>query len=612
MDDRFRSMRFVALVVVVASCGDDPSLRVSVKHPTDPRIHDAIRRTTVTVYESDSMSCSDVEFGDLSEDELVALKVAEVETTDADSSGSFSGASRLDHKVIVARGLGIDDELIAAGCAELDDVDAGTAAIETVPAAVATISEAGDGMGGILITTTDPFSRALSDRRVSWRAYGPAGTSANEQRYTNIDDGIWQPKSPSCTRDGEVTVHPAPPALPAGFGVRLRVSWSATPIPLFTRFNKYATQTQSLGPDLAKAIVQRCAIRRSGTPLTTGLVCLNTRTNALDVGLVNGTLVTQSAATSAAVGVVSVPGPGDKLDVYAIDDLGNWTALFGATPVNTGTIPNPWCPGTCAPDEHPTPLDLQVVPSCGNTPGALLARVERGISTKTTEILVMPLRGGAAVPSMTDAPIANAGCLTELQLDGGSLVRQAIVFGDNEATMMPSKVFFPCEGAVDKRCEVPINTGAAFPPGEEPRLMISAFDATGTVLTSVVARPSEGVLRRDNLIVRTRQPAAAPPQQIVFGQFDADNDPDLFWYFIPPIGRNTTNIQVAYARTIDNTPLTALDRFDGVITEAHAIDLDNDMLDEIMVVVDTGGLTLHVVPMGIPITDATPVDPSCP
>jgi hypothetical protein len=608
MDDRVRSMRLVVLLVVVAACGDDPSLHISVKHPTEQRIHDAIRSTVVTVYESDSLTCSEVEFGDRSEDELFALKVAEVETHDGDSTGSLDGISRLDHKVIVARGRGIEGELITAGCVEIDDVESGPAVIETIPAATVTISEAGE-MGGILVTTTDPFSRALTKRRVSWRTYGPAGTSANEQQYTNVDDGVWEPKSPSCTRDGEVTVHPQPPSVPAGFAVRLRVSWSATKIPLFTRFNKYETLSQLFSPDPARAIVRRCALRKTASA-PASIVCLANRNNAIEIRLSGGGLVTQPASVSSAVAVVSVQN-GDQRDVYAIDDLGNWTALFGSTPVNTGTIPNPWCPGTCTADETPTPLDVLIVPACGSSPGGLLARVERGTTTPTSEVLISPLRGGPATLSATDGPLASAGCLTELQADGSSLIRQAVVFGELETPPMPSFVTFPCSGAPTMRCTIPINDGAAFVPGDEPRMMISAFDATGTVLSSVVARPNES-MTRDNLIERTRQPAAAPPQEIVFGQFDTDTELDAFWYFAPPFGRNSTNIQVAYAREVDNVPLTALDRFDGIITEAYAANLDNDERDEILAVVSGNLPSLHVLPMGSTIADQTPADPPCP
>ena len=608
MDDRFRSMRRVVLLAVVAACGDDPSLRISVKHPTDQRIHDAIRRTVVTVYESASLSCSEVEFGDRTGDELFALKVAEVETTDSDSTGSFEGVSRLDHKVIVARGFGIEGELIAAGCVEIDDVESGPALIETIAAATVTLGDAGD-MGGLLVTTTDPFSRALTGRRVSWRTFGPAGTSANEQQYTNVDDGIWEPKSPSCTRNGEIIIHPQPPSLPAGFAVRMRVSWAANEIPLFTRFNKYETLNQIFAADLPRAIVQRCALRKTASAPAT-LVCLASRSIALDIRLAGGGLVTQPTAVSSAVAVVSVPS-GDERDVYAIDDLGNWTALFGSTPVNPGS-PNPWCPGTCTADEVPTPIDILVVPACGSMPGGLVARVERGTTTPMTEVLISPLRGGPATLSATDAPLANAGCITELTSDGSSMIRQAVVFSENEVTMAPSFVTFPCEGSPTQRCTIPVNDGAGFPPGDEPRMMISTFDATGTVLSSVVARPNEA-MTRDNLIERARQPAAAPPQAIVYGQFDTDDDLDAFWFFAPPFGRNSTSIQVAYAREVDNVPLTALDRFDGVITEAYVANLDSDVREEIMVV--TSGATLpslHVIPMGTPVADQTPADPPCP
>ena len=605
MDDRVRSMRRVALLVVVAACGDDPSLQVSVKHPTEQRIHDAIRSTVVTVYESASLTCSEVEFGDRTDEELFALKISEVVITDADSSGTFDGISRLDHKVIVARGRGIEDELITAGCAEIDDVESGPALIETEVAAIATVSDAGE-MGGILVTATDPFSRALVKRRVSWRTYGPAGTSANEQQYTNVGDGVWEPKQPSCTRDGEIVVHPQPPSVPAGYAVRLRVSWAATELPLFTRFNDYTTLSQvfSADPD----IVRRCALRKTSSA-PASIVCLANRTTALDIRLSGGGLVTQPATVSDAVAVVSVAN-GDQRDVYALDDLGNWTALFGSTPVNTGTIPNPWCPGACLPDKVPTPIDVLVVPACGNMPGGLLARVERGTSTRTTEVLLSALRGGAATQAANDGPLANAGCITELLQDGGAVIRQAVVFG--ELDVAPSFVTFPCTGSPTMRCQVPVNDGAAFPPGDEPRMMISAFDATGTVLSSVVARPNEG-MTRDNLIERTRQPAAAPPQEIVFGQFDTDSDLDAFWYFPPPFGRSATSIQVAYGREVDNVPLTALDRFEGVITEAYAANLDNDDRDEIIAVVTRANIpAVHVLPMASTVPDQSPADAPCP
>ena len=81
--------------------------------------------------------------------------------------------------------------------------------------------------------------------------------------------------------------------------------------------------------------------------------------------------------------------------------------------------------------------------------------------------------------------------------------------------------------------------------------MGATFDATGSTLNQWVMI-SDGA--KERLVVRSRQVAASPPRQIVTGNFDTDQVPDLLWSFGT---RTDADIQLAYARTAEGAPLTA-------------------------------------------------------
>src|SRR5207249_3631345 len=74
-----RSTRWGAVLIAVA-CSSDPTLHVTVDHAGV-----AVASTTVTVYESETLTCIDVAYGFLTVDQLAALAVAE-ETIDAQAT----------------------------------------------------------------------------------------------------------------------------------------------------------------------------------------------------------------------------------------------------------------------------------------------------------------------------------------------------------------------------------------------------------------------------------------------------------------------------------------------------------------------------------------------
>lgn len=592
-------MRLCVAVLLIGACGSDPSLRVEVAHGVDPQLASVIDTTSITIYEG-ALRCQDVELGDIHGAELEAFAVTSVVTDTDTPTGSFEGVSRLDHKVVVARGLSSETgRLLAAGCAEIDEiVDGSTLQITTVPAATVSLGDAEDTMRGLLVTATDPRSLPIDGRPVTWRLYGPAGTMADPERYENIEDGVWEPQSPSCTSDGIAIVHPVPPEVPAGYAVQARVSWAAERPPLFTLFTQLDVESSS--PLHANAL-QTCAIKRTAT--TASVICLESATALAEYKLAGSTLSRQALpAIEAAVALVAVPD--DTMQrVYAITREGKWIPVGGAPAANPQQL---WCN-----DPVCTTFDVQMVPACGNSPSVIVAHV--GTLASST-FVTMPARGGPVSQYRTrGSSILNAGCLTELQADGSSQIRQAVAL--ETIPLSPGgptavRVFFDCAGSPTGCDQLLAGEGVGFVGGPEPRMIVSGFDATGAVLSTVVVRPDgRGGAA---FVERARQDAAAPPQQIVTAQLDADDDVDLLWHFAA--GR-TSNIQVAYAREVDGSPLTALFPTGATVVDLLAADLNMDGFDDAMFVIDlpNAGRFLAVIPIGRPYTaEATPTDAPCP
>lgn len=592
-------MRLCAAALLIGACGSDPSLRVAVEHGVDPELAALIDTTSITIYEG-ALRCRDVELGDVHGEELEAFAVTSVVTDSATSSGSFEGISRLDHKVVVARGRSSQtNRLLSAGCAEIDEiVDGSSLSITTVPAATVSLGDAEDGMRGLLVTATDPRSLPIDGRAVSWRLYGPAGTMADPARYENLEDGVWEPKAPSCTSDGVAIVHPVPPQVPAGYAVQARVSWAAERPPLFTLFTPI--DVESTGALHAGAL-QTCAVKRTAT--TASVICLESATALAEYTLTGSTLSRQALpAIEAAVAVVAVPEEAAQR-VYAITREGKWIPVGGAPAANPQQL---WCA-----DPICTTFDVQMVPACGDSPSVIIAHVG---TLASSSFVTMPVKGGPVSTYRTrGSSILNAGCLTELQADGSSKLRQAIALETSPITpggATAVRVFFDCAGSAAGCDQLLAGEGVGFVSGPESRMIVSGFDATGAILSTVVVRPDgRGGAA---FVERARQDAAAPPQQIVTAQLDADDETDLLWHFAA--GR-TSNIQIAYAREVEGAPLTALFPTGATVSELLAADLNADGFDEAMFVVDlpAGGRFLAVIPIGRPYAaQATPSDAPCP
>jgi hypothetical protein len=602
--DTIRSMRSCALVVLLAACSTDPNLSVTVVHPVGL----SVASTTVTVYESATLHCEDIEFARLEAAGLVALATSEADLDAIGSVGSLSGISRTNNKVIVARGFDTNSVLVSAGCVEKGEVIGDdSVTVTTVIAAIVSIKPPGDNVTvDTVVTLTDASGAALPDQRpVTWTVYGPAGsTAANPSNVTAISDGTWEPALPSCAGPMPLRLHPNPPSTLGGYAVQMRVAWAVEQPPTYTSLAATAFGQTISGITLSTTARRACAIHVKGAAHT--LVCLDNTDLAHEYAIT----VTDGMATATQIGaavnalptppgaqhpiaMVAVAASGTDRDVYAVSDKGILVPLFNAAPADTNGV----CLIACV-------ADALYVPACGTIGAKILLASNLGKTIHQID----PHGGNPTtfdLPAGNEVRLDNAGCVTSLQSSGAPALGQlATVQGGTTALELATSGTYlvNCSGATCAVVDVGLTRGASvgFTGGTEPRIVVTSVDASGVVLISDVFSSNT------TPIERARMPAASIPDHIVAGQVDTDTNPDLFWDIA---SRNGASFEIAYAREVAGDNLEALSPSLAVdVSDLVMGDLNGDGLDDLVVVTTTG---VTIVPMGVKIpapsanTDAT-------
>ncbi len=589
-------MRLCALLVIATACSNDPSLAVAVTHPMGL----SVAKTTVTVYESETLRCSDIEFGELDDAGLAALQVTTVELAGSDGGG-LSNISRTGNKIIVARGFDATGVLVSGGCVAKGEVlGDDTVEIATVVAVLVSVQPPTDASMGTLVSLTDSNGVALAEARpVSWTVYGPAGSSgANPANLAQIGDGVWEPSLPTCTSNGSATIHPNLPSTFGGYSVQVRAAWAVDQPQAYTSLTDLSFGLVSLGHPIPP-LDHYCAIQsKAGAG---HLVCIlglpNTVTTAYqyDVTTVNGKasvseVGSQSTLTNV-IAVVSEPtGTGTDRDVYAVTDHGVLMPLFGAaaiantTPLFTAATAN----------------DALYVPACDlNT-----AKV---IVTSTTSVKQMDAHGGSAqdLPGV-GLTLISAGCVTQLQpSQGPQLVQLATA-----QNIVGETTVYLCSGNQCGPQSTPgLIRGAAigFTGGNEQRVVLTTLDATGVVLVEYVLTSG------NSFVERARLPTTTIPDRIIPTRADNDTGVDLFWTLVNRASSaTTTTFEVAYARKVGPTNLEALSSSQPLdVKDMASGDLDGNGLDDVVVIAVSG---VAIVPMGVtlPPTPANPDTPCMP
>ena len=637
---RVRAVAAAVIAIAAAACGDDLGLDVQVRHPAEA----AVARTVVSIYESSITTCKEIEFGDLSTDELRAILVAE-QALGADPGGALEGISRLDRKLVVARGFAADGRLVAAGCVEHGAITGrDVAEVATDLAATLSVGAVDPTSPGLPVTLTDADGRSLAGHRVTWRVYGPAGAAAapSGAALAPAAEGGWELAAPTCTSEaGVARLHPVPPSTVGGYAIALRPSWPSQPGTLLTGFTKV---DPTLTEVLSKPNVLRpCAIRVAGP--VRRLACLQLSAvggasivREYEVAVASGNARLTARATAAidagAIGLFSVERAAGVSDVYAVTTDAQVLGVFGPS---VAPDPGPHLPSGAV-------VEAALLPACDAGQAArLLLRVQTATDQRLQ--VMAPAGGpiadyhGVVTEPALDLAVRATGCVTELRPAGGNEPRrrQASVIDLTQrmtgATRATTMAVFECDLADGTRCRVnlpvaqagaglsapprlaqPLPAGA---PDEEPRLTGMFFDASGVVMSSWVLRPTAtGELL---LVERERVPSAAIPRIVVSGQFDGDGLADMFWD-LPSLAQQTSNLQVTYGRRIGAQRLSALSGQEPILAADVVVgDLTGDGLDDIVLAGrqrrDDQSIAegILVIPMSVPIPSADPgFDRPCP
>jgi hypothetical protein len=622
-----------ACALGAAACGDDLALRVVVHHPEDA----GVVRTVVSIYESSSTTCAQIELGDLSAAELAAILVTEQTLTGAEP-GALDGISRVDRKLVVARGFDAMGRLAAAGCTEKEVISGrDVVEVETDFAVTLSIGAVSPDDPALPIAFTDALGRSREKHRISWRVYGPHGAAPGTSSAAVVPgvDGSWELAQPTCTNSsGVAKLHPVPPAKVGGYAIELRPSWATKPNPILTSFTRLDPTLALIEPSMN--VTRPCAIRVAGT--TRRLVCLQL-TGAVGTPLVareyevavtggSARLIQRGVAQPAtnAVALYSVPRGADR-DVYAVTGNGQVLGMFG--------------PGM-APDPSPhvsgaTVTDAMLLPSCemGQT-AQLLLRVVIPMVGRRIQVMT-PLGStpadyhGVATDLLSGLALRGTGCVTELRRNSTEAKRRQAALVDVTRRISPTEprgttsVVFECDAMVPAKCtatlpvsltgaglSAPTAAGAAAPaPGEEPQVTGMSFDATGVVMSSWVLLPN-GNNDEYLLVERGRVPAAAVPNLVATGDFDGDGRADLFWD-LPNLNQSVSSFQATYGRTIGEVRLSALSApAPLLVDDLLAGDLTGDGLDDLAMVVrqrredDLGNVTITTGIVVIPMNTAAP------
>lgn len=578
------------LVLTLAACGEDPSLRVKVNFERPP-MHSIV----VSVYESPSTTCEQIEYGDLTEAQLDALLVDEQTITGDTVEGTLDNLSRTDHKLIVARGYSETGELLEAGCeehdlvVENDSVTVKTHVIAGVSAEMILDEQSGlpvDPMRiGVIVTDRDGVP--LEGRPVSWRMIGPSGS--DETQATNIvrtGDGRWQPEAPACTNDkGTTPVYPVTPNLVGGFATAVRVAWANQVATQFSGVtNASLALTDLTIPDETK---HPCAVsvKRSGTTVVKRLVCVDgTFAREFPVTVANGAATLGAPASAPLsrppIGLFALPMQSDatQSEVYALDKDGNLTALFGAAPAQS-TLGCPGCTGNI--------VDAIVAPACGQRDAEKMLMVLR--QGAKDSVKVMPSRGGIVVDvgltndTTIELVLRNAGCVTAIG-SAGYEERQLTVLDLITPLGSATRGVYACTLTSCKRVVLPVAEGAiGFTKTTPPYLIGTAIDATGIVLATwgLITDPMDPTT--DRLVERGPRVASGNlPAHVAIGTFDEDDGPDMIWDL--PRGRGGFALELAYSSSLGVRLQALSNPIPLLLLDVLATDVTHDDHDDIILV----------------------------
>jgi len=581
MNDTVRMMRLCGFLLL-AACSADPTLDISVHHPTGY----GVTQTSVTVYSGDDISCSQIEFDDRTDADLAAIAVTEVDV----AKGERVEVSRLGGKSLVARGFDDQHRNVTAGCKDIGEITAGTKVkIDTQPTAVIAIDPGQPDLPfsarTILVNMSDTNGMPI-DGTVSWQLTGPAG--APEQ----------PPSAGVATKNGNAKIHVDDLGTPGPEGLRIRAPWATTRLPLVTGFDVSHAIPLQLGSGGSGSGHPSCDVRgHTGKPPT--LVCLKEPTgpqNHRDVVEIAWQTDHYAMTTTPITGIdnqfalfVDHDGSADE-PVYVIsatNGAGNWYKL------GVGTIASP----TFDPNPLSNLQNVVYVPRCEDNqfnPRTALVAVQTGVTALANNKVQIFSPIGMSIVASQPGEVFSGGCVADVD----KKEHQAVVVTNGSVDASAALVLTTPNPASQMAIAGSKLTGSGFVTNEtqgmlEKRFAGTRLQATGTVVFEAVLAVENNAYK---LIERSEVESAAPSAKIIGGKFDRDGDTDLMWDMTA--GARKRVFQVSLAKHVSGVPLTAMTSGPTITAAAAtmpdfiAADLNGKGTDE-LVLFSTNAVTIY-------------------
>jgi hypothetical protein len=579
----------VVALVILAGC-DDPSLRVEVIATEGF----AVATTTVTVYQSDTLTCRDIELGFAGTDTLSAAFVAEAVLELGDE---LVGVSRLEPKLFVAEARDADGRRLYAGCEARGEIT-GNEVVTISTFAIATTSINGDsvdkpfGQRQIRVAAIDANGRPIDERHVEWASYGVHGSFAGA--------GEMMSDPQLCTRRGAATIEPRDPETPGPIAAQVRVSWAdATPPPLSGFIQDVAAVSLDRG-GARKA--PACAVRREATgtggAIEDRVYCLQSplasdpddRTLVeLDLGGNGQPFLGPVLGSYLSHHVLATDDDGDgRDDLYAVERVASgstrvqWTGVAGTA--DPASPPIDACAGITHPECELTEVAQVVhVPGCGVGDGFVAINfsidgnggMNAGVGATPYVVVFTDLRGNqlpvsplAAMADVIRIDLLAGGCVAEATTE--ATVHQAFAARITTGDPVPSVSNLLIADCAGQPCTARWQGFGAvgFSRGAAPRLISSELDISGNVIVeSEVVIGQNGLL----LIEKARTQTAAAARAITTGDIDLDGNEDLAWsqFLADDAGITANRVQIAVGR--DGLPFAGrLTGISPVLTGAQA------------------------------------------
>jgi len=561
-----------ALVTLAVAGCSDPTIDVRVEIPD--RYRADVDTIEVTDYELDKVECDAIAYGDVPAEQLTGARRTEVQVTPG-GGAPLAGVSRLDHKLLVARGRNAAGDLVVAGCTAVDVVEgAQTVTIATEPAALVTIDPRDPTTSfkdaAISIRVLDPDGAALPDRWLVARVFGPQGLPGGSTGNPacprhGVDDCAQTDAS------GDLTLMPSVPTQPGPVLVQIHAEWARAQPPLVAGFT-----SPQVALFLLRAAVTppppACAAYRATSGVR--LACLATAIGgAIEVqhfGWSGAAMAKLPGAQPAAgaVALLAVPsGASDR--VVAITASGDWIdGVTGQTFAKTGA----------------QVANAMVVPACGKQAFVAVGLVDGSIHSYDAT--------GAAIATFADADpggarfdLGGAGCISDVGAPTTTYRAIAITrsTADNAPAQTSARV--DCPGAP---C-LPSWTGfggLGFVIGAagESRLAVGQLDLSGVIVTEWMIDRSAADPSKQ-LVSPIAHDAVSVPEQIVGGDFDGDGKSDRAWLLIGANAVGTVGrLQLSLGASIDGVPIAGLSpRLGSKLSGVVVARFDDDAIDDFAV-----------------------------